>query len=187
MNSYAALANLLDYPEADLLDRAGHALACQAGAIEERLQVFRSQVELIGVGALQELYIETFDLKAETSPYLGHHMFGEEIRRNLFIAQLRGRYRELGIPDTTELPDHLANVLRFLAVLEAGQERTELVRDCLVPALGHMLRAMRADNPYTSLLQAILLVSQQDNNRSVPEDGETAWTPFSSSFSPTSR
>ncbi len=186
MNLYAALANLLDYPGPDLLDRTGQALACNSAPIEARLQAFHGRIEHLGIPRLQEIYVETFDLKAETSPYLGHHLFGEEIRRSLFMAELRGRYRELGIPNTTELPDHLANVLRFLAVLEAGQERAELIHDCLLPALHHMLRAMHPDNPYTFLLETILPALQQDTN-SIPNNGEIAWTPFSSSFSPTSR
>lgn len=181
MNLYAALANLLEYPGADFLDKAGQALACSSGAIDARLQAFCSQAEQLGLTRLQELYIETFDLKAETSPYLGHHLFGEEIRRSLFMAQLRGRYRQLGIPDTTELPDYLANIFRFVAVLEAGQERAELVHDCLVPALERIVHALPPDNPYTSLIQAILLLSQQDNHSSIPRDGEIAWTSFSSS------
>ncbi len=187
MNLYAALANLLDYPGPDFLDKAGPALACGSGAIAARLQAFWGQVKHMGITRLQEHYVEAFDFKAETSLYLGHHLFGEEIRRSLFMAQLRGRYRELGIPDTTEVPDHLANVLRFLAALEAGPERAELIHDCLVPALDHMLRVMPPDNPYAFLLQAVLLVSQQDNNTSIAGDEEITWTPFSSSFSPTSR
>lgn len=181
MDLYAVLANLLDYPGPEFLDMAGHALACSSGEIAARLQAFWTQSKQMGIARLQELHVETFDLKAETSPYLGHHLFGEEIRRSLFMAQLRGRYRELGMPDTTELPDHLANIVRFVAVLEAGQERAELVHDCLVPALDRIVHALPPDNPYTSLIQAILLLSQQDNQSSIPRDGEIAWTSFSSS------
>ena len=181
MDLYAVVAKLLDYPGPEFPDTVSHVLTGSTGAIETQLEMFRSKIKQLGTTRLQELYIETFDLKAETSPYLGHHLFGEEIRRSLFMAQLRGRYRELGIPDNTELPDHLANVFRFLAVLEAGQERAELVHDCLVPALRRIVHALPPDNPYTSLIQAILLLSQQDNHSSIPGDGEIAWTSFSSS------
>jgi nitrate reductase delta subunit len=186
MRVYAELANLLDYPRPDLQARLDESLVLSSGNVNSLLQTFRLKVEQIGLSRLQELYIETFDFHAETSPYVGHHLFGEEIRRSLFMAHLRERYRESGLPETTELPDHLANVLRFLAVTGAGDERAELIGHCLIPALRHMLRALTPENPYALLLQAILLAWRQEDT-SIAQDGEIAWTPFSSSSSPTSR
>jgi hypothetical protein len=49
-----------------------------------------------------------------------------------------------------------------------------------------MLQAMKAENPYTTLLQAILLICTQEANTVTP-DGEIAWMPFCSSSSPTLR
>ncbi len=186
MNLYAEIAKLLEYPQPGVLDCVDACLALSSGEIRSLLQGFRLHVEQIGISRLQELYIETFDFHAETSPYVGHHLFGEEIRRSLFMAELRGRYRESGLPDSSELPDHLASILRFLAVTAAGQERSELVHHCLVPALGHMLRAARPENPYTLLLRAILLAWRQED-ASIPRDGEIAWIPSSLSSFPTSR
>ncbi len=189
-DSYTVVAHLLDYPEADFVENIGRSLAL-VSCDRPLLQAFRDRVQTLGVDRLQETYIETFDFHAETSPYIGHHLFGEEIRRSLFMAELRGRYRECGMVENSEVPDHLVNVLRFLGAAETsstqtGEERSELIYACLVPAIRHMLGAMKAENPYTTLLQAILLICKQETNAVTP-DREIAWMPFCSSSSPTLR
>jgi nitrate reductase delta subunit len=185
-DSYTVVAHLLDYPGADLVDDIVRCLACGSGEGRPLFQAFRDRVQTLGVDRLQEIYIETFDFHAETSPYIGHHLFGEEIRRSLFMAELRGRYRECGVVENCEVPDHLANILRFVGATQAGEERSELIYACLVPAIRHMLQAIKAENPYTTLLQAILLICRQETNAVTP-DGEIAWMPFCSSSSPTLR
>ncbi len=183
---YAVIAHLLDYPGTDFRDNIARCLISGSGEVHRLLRAFCGRVQDLGITRLQEIFIETFDFYAETSPYIGHHLFGEEIRRSLFMAELRGRYRECGLLENSELPDHLANVLRFLGASQTGDERSELIHACLVPALRHMLRALRPDNPYTPLFQAILLISQQETT-AVTADGEIAWMPFCSSSFPTSR
>ncbi len=183
---YALMAYLLDYPGADFTDNIVRCLASGSGEVLPLLQAFCGRVQNVGIARLQEIYIETFDFHAETSPYIGHHLFGEEIRRSLFMAELRGRYRERGLVENSELPDHLGNVLRFLGATRAGEERSELIHACLIPAIRHMLRALQPDSPYTPLLQAILLMAQQEAT-AVTSDGEIAWIPFCSSSFPTSR
>lgn len=186
MTLYGAMARLFEYPQAELEESYARAMAASSGESHSRLQAFLDSFAPLGTARQQELYIDTFDVCAETSPYIGHHLFGEEIRRNQFMARLRGRYRESGLEDTIELPDHLSNVLCFLAIASAGEERSELTRHCLAPALEHMLRAFRPGNPYALLVQALLLAVQQEENIAVPER-ESTWPPCSSSSSPMSR
>ncbi len=183
---YAVIAHLLDYPGDDYPDSITHALRSGRGAVHSHLEEFLQQVEQLGVARLQEIYIETFDFHADTSPYIGHHLFGEDIRRSRFMVELRGRYGECGVVENSEVPDHLANVLRFLGATAAGEERSELIHACLIPALQHMLRALKPDNPYTPLLQAILVMCQQETTAGTGA-GEIAWMPFYSSSFPTSR
>jgi nitrate reductase delta subunit len=180
---YDALANLLAYPQTDFMVMLDDSLAISSGELNSMLREFQLQAAQTGIPRLQEIYSETFDFHPETSLYVGHHLFGEEIRRNLFMAQLREKYREAGIPDTIELPDHLAEVLRFLAVLAAGEDRAELIRYCLLPALQHLARAFRPGNPYMVLLQAVLLAFWQEG-ASTPNGEKIAWTLSSSSSFP---
>jgi nitrate reductase delta subunit len=186
MNPYDAMASLFDYPYPEFEEGSARAIAASSGESRSLLQAFHDGFAPLGISQQQELYIDTFDVCAETSPYIGHHLFGEEIRRSQLMAQLRGRYRESGLEDTIELPDHLANVLRFLAIASAGEERTELICHCLIPALEHMLRAFRPGNPYALLVQALLLAARQEENL-VAQERESAWPPYSSSSSPMSR
>lgn len=186
MNFYDGMARLLGYPGPSCPEGIAQMCMRATSEVSSLLQGFSRAVEQMGISRLQEIYIETFDFRAETSPCIGHHLFGEEIRRNLFMAQLRGRYRDCGFAESIEMPDHLSQVLAFLAVTEVSEERIELIHVCLVPALLKLIRALQPDNPYLLLLQAILLACRQEFT-SIPQDGEIAWTQFYSSFSPTSR
>ena len=186
MKFYDAMARLLEYPGPDCAERIADVCAHTTGEMQTRVQAFSSVLERMGISRLQEIYIETFEFRAETSPYIGHHLFGEEIRRNLFMAELSGRYRECGIAEAVEMPDHLSRVLSFLGATEVSEERVELIHICLVPALQKLLRALKPDNPYLLLLEAILLAFWQELT-SVPQDRESAWASFYSSSSPTLR
>ncbi len=186
MDFYNTMARLLDYPDTDCPEKIAHVCMETTGEMQSLLQTFSRTIKEMGIARLQEIYIETFECRADTSPYIGHHLFGEEIRRNLFMAQLRGRYRDCGLADNVEMPDHLSQVLGFLGASEAGEERTELIHICLVPALHKVVRALKPDNPYMPLLQVILLACGQEFT-SIPQDGEIAWKQFYSSFSHTSR
>lgn len=164
MTFYAILAKLMEYPTDDYFV---HLDQCAGGSIDQEsceLAHFAEQARALGLRRLQETYIELFDLRAETSPYIGHHLFGEDIRRSLFMAKLREHYREAGIADSAELPDHLAEVLRYVSAVncELSGEHAELVERCVLPAVQHMLRAIESSNSaYKHLLCAILLELRQ--------------------------
>ncbi len=112
---------------------------------------------------LQELYTRTFDLEPTCAPYFGHQLFGDDSgRRGALLAALAGIYRREGFAPRDELPDHVAEVLRFLAVARPGAARDELVRDGLLPALRTMIDALDDEaNPYREVLVAarVLLVA----------------------------
>ncbi len=128
-------------------------------------------------GALEQTYTDAFDLRPERSLYVGHHLFGEDLRRSLFMARLKGRCAELGVDCGVELPDHLAVVLRLLAAEGPGADTDELIVECTIPAVKRMLAA--APPPYDGVLSAILTALE--------EKGGAAWTTSSSSPSPISR
>lgn len=187
MSVFGSLAKLVEYPGPDFAECLEECIVLSTGEFHSSLCDVREQLRKIGLPALQELYIETFDFHSETSPYVGHHLFGEDIRRSLFMAELRGQYRQLAINDGAELPDHLGEVLRFIGAKEPDEETAELVQYCLVPAIAHMLRAAwRADNPYPGLLRAVLFAVKQEYRFDLPHEA-IAWIPFSSSSFPTSR
>jgi nitrate reductase delta subunit len=153
------LADLLEYPRPPSLDTLDAALASAqlAPAIRAPLLRFREALARDGRERLQEAYTQVFDFSADTAPYLGHHLFGEESRRGAFMAHLKKRFGETGVTvPPAEVPDHLGPVLRFLDRLPPGEERDELVRDCLVPTAGRLQQALeRKQSPYADVLEAL--------------------------------
>lgn len=180
MRLLSRFAPLLEYPGPALLPAIDRCIeGCEAGlpAAAELLRSFRPSA--LDLPRLEQAYTDTFELRAEATPYVGHHLFGEDIRRSLFLARLKRRCAELGVPCGTELPDHLAIVLRLLAAESPGADTDELLRDCALPALRRMLEA--AGPPYAGPLRATLLALDQR------QKGDAAWRPSSSSRSRMSR
>ncbi len=145
--SLEVLAQLLEYPGPQF-DRA-RALPETAPA--------SGGFDAYSRAALEEIYTRTFDLNGDTSLYVGHHLFGDDWRRGLFLAQLNHTYKETGFSCGAELPDHLSPLLRFIALHESGEETEELIHDCVIPAVTHLLTSLRDDeNPYRATLQTLL-------------------------------
>ncbi len=161
MLPYELMAGLLDYPDAGL---AGKIEACRASlaAVSAEaagcLERFRAAIETLGPGAREELYTAAFDMAADGSLYVGHHLFGEDARRGVFLVKLKEFYRAHGFDSGRELPDHLGVMLRFLAARGRDEETSELIQDCMLPALAKALRASDQTAPaYAAVLKAILI------------------------------
>jgi len=158
---YEHLASLVSYPNAwffGALDGCIQALAPEVPEAATLLEDFRDAAQELGPGALEEAYIQTFEMQAEAALYIGHQLFGEDWRRGTFMACLKGRYQECGFSSGSELPDHVSVILRFLEVEQPGPEKEELIGDCLVPALHKVLRAMEGKKtPYSDVVRAVLL------------------------------
>lgn len=53
----------------------------------------------------------------------------------MFLQELKARYRARGVETGNELPDHLSALLRFAAACGEGEEREEILREAVLPAL----------------------------------------------------
>lgn len=183
---YALFGQLLDYPSSVLPGAVAELIALLDNYPEAiaGLIVFQRNVQSQGLAELQECYIRTFDFRADCSLYLGHHLFGESGRRGVFMAELTDRYREKQLAEREDLPDHLSCVLRYLAVLDPGEEASELVHACLIPAISR-INAVKAVaiSPYRSVLEVLpRLLDNGENGPHLP--GELAWIPSYSSHFP---
>jgi nitrate reductase delta subunit len=160
--TYRLFALLLDYPTAAL---GGQARACldllsSAGSpAAAPLQSFCSYVQEASPARMEELYTRTFDLQAICSPYVGYQLFGESYKRGLFMARLNEGYHERGFSAGSELPDHVAVVLRFLAQGAGDDFSRALLAEGLLPALAKMEQALHSpsDNPYSEVIGALSL------------------------------
>ena len=126
-------------------------------------------------GRLEEVYSGTFDLQVVCYPYVGYQLFGESYKRGAFMVALKGRYRDLGLTETADLPDHLSPVLRYLAALDDDAECEEFVRVCLIPSLDKMTKGFRdQENPYREVINALLALLHEEYPGAIAEAADPA-------------
>lgn len=152
-----ALSALLSYPDADPAARARAARDLAEGTpASGPIARFAAAAGRLPADALREIYTSTFDLEPACAPYVGHQLLGDGPQRGPFLARLVEVYASGGYRARDELPDHLAEVLAFLAVAAPTEERDDLVQDGLLPALARMLEGFQdRENPYRELLVAV--------------------------------
>lgn len=81
--------------------------------------------------ALEQHYVETFDLRRRSGLYLTYYLHGDTRRRGMALLTLAQRYRATGWDtDGGELPDHLPVVLEYAALAgpRAGEAPLRLHR-----------------------------------------------------------
>lgn len=189
-------ADMLEYPRPGLAEIVRECEALVSPGNPEAATLlggFRALVEEISPGRLEEIYTGTFDLDATCYPYVGYHLFGESYKRSVFLLELRERYRAQGFDVENELPDHLAVLLRFLAINDDVTLTGEIVHEALLPTLERMTGKARSagydeekplgsqdhsrHSPYHGVLEALRLVLQgfpaNDQGRMTEGEGLT--------------
>jgi nitrate reductase delta subunit len=156
---YEVLADLLEYPTEDWawqLELGQQLLTSESQELMPDLLAFRREVEHLPVALLQEQYTRTFDLNPVCNLEIGYHLFGENYKRGIFLANLREMEMAFAISQARQLPDYLPLLLRLLVKLEDEELRGDLIVECLIPALEKMLEAMsKAENPYRHLMKVV--------------------------------
>jgi nitrate reductase delta subunit len=156
---YKLLSVLLRYPDARLSDaRDEVAAAVEALPRSPEKEPLRSFVRYLAdgrPGALEQTYVETFDLQRRTSLYLTYYLHGDTRKRGMALLRLKRLYATAGLElAREELPDYLPLVLEFAALAPAGAGESVLRehRSSL-----ELLRANlhTADSPYANLLDAV--------------------------------
>lgn len=147
MKTISLLASLLEYP--------GPGFDAHLAAAAPAAPGFVRQMHTLSAEEREELFSATFDINPSCVPYAGIHLFGEEnFKRGEFMAALFARYEETGFAPNGDLPDHLANLLRFAARANDA-ERRELAEFCLLGPLQKMTASLDRTNPYHSLLESV--------------------------------
>jgi nitrate reductase assembly molybdenum cofactor insertion protein NarJ len=157
---YDSLAALLVYPGADYhqcVARAVDALTSVDPGDAALLDHFAMQIRDLSTGALQELFIQTFDMNPVRSLEVGWHLFGENYDRGTFLVKMRQQLRRFRIAESGELPDHITHVLAILGRMSAG-EAEEFAVACVFPALEKMRAGFddkKEANPFQDVLNAL--------------------------------
>lgn len=162
---YRLLGRFLSYPGAEfdemcLLSKALVALVYPEGA--SQLAAFETGVEDLEEGALEELYVATFDVNAACCLDVGYAVFGEDYKRGQCMAELKCLHQKYDIDCGSELPDFLPNVLKLLPKLPYG-DAAELTRTIVEPAIEKMLSGFgETVNPYRYLLLLVQCILRRD-------------------------
>ena len=172
-----ALACLLTYPGEGAGEHYPAAVKVVQQACPETvssLDDFLAGIAGVDAGELEELYTRTFDNVAERSLEVGWQLFGENYARGVLLVRLRALMREHGVPERTELPDHLTHVLPLLG--RAPQELARSMANGQVnPALDKIIAGLRDfDSPWLGVLEAARAVLAGHSVRAGALDVEEA-------------
>jgi nitrate reductase delta subunit len=163
---YGSLADLLDYPGANwcsLVESCGDLAAHEKPESSDAFTNFRKGVVTLSLSELQEVYTRTFDLSPVCALDIGYHLFGENYKRGVFLANLRETEAPFDLGQEHQLPDYLPVLLRLLTTLNDEELRSALIVDCMIPALEKMLKTLgEGDNPYRHLIAVVNTVLKSE-------------------------
>jgi nitrate reductase delta subunit len=171
MAIYSSFADILDYPTHPVgneIDHCAAELALEFPEAQAHVVTFQNAIAGRSLGEIQETYTNAFDLRPDCTPNLSYHLFGDDGRRGLFLAEIKGRMEARGIAPGFELPDHISLLLRYMHAVE--QERCELIEDCMLPAVSRMVEILDStENPYKHPLRALLCLLQRQHEASTEQ------------------
>lgn len=172
------LADLLDYPVADWqarCDECRELLTAESESFVSQFALFASEIERLSLSDLQEVYTRTFDLNPVCALDIGYHLFGENYKRGVFLANLRETEEPFDLGQEHQLPDYLPVLLRLLPKLEDKELRGALIVDCINPALEKILKKLsEGENPYRYLIEAVRVTLQTDTTVELGEPTASA-------------
>ena len=156
-----AMALLLEYPRGDMRPLAEEVVGLFADgppAAHEKLKLFAKGISALDTEAQEELYTRTFDINPQCCLEVGWQIYGESYDRGNFLVKLNAALREQGIEPTTELADHLPQMLRLFARVDPGRMR-DLAIGFLEPGMSKMISGFgESPSPYLHLIRAANIV-----------------------------
>jgi len=144
-NQYDLLARLFEYPD------ESYGQHCREAGLDE----FASEMNKLSPSEIQEQFIATFDWNPATALDLGWHLYGEQYARGEFLVRVREELRRYGIPESTELPDHLTHILPLLARMDQD-DAARFAQEFVAPAVAKLVSALdQKKTPFALLMRAV--------------------------------
>lgn len=172
---YAMFAELFAYPTEQtgetvqecidaLLDHAGY----PKDAARE-MKKFQAAIAELSLDDLQGVYSYTFELAADYTLDLGHHLY-DGFKRSGTLLSIKMMYKRHGFQFDEvakgELPDNLVFVLRFLSTLDDGNPvKKDFREDFVIKAMEKLAKSFELkgqDNIYSHLVKALYVVIDKD-------------------------
>lgn len=128
-DAWQTVSLLLDYPDRVLVERVPVLRDVVAGLpdrVGDPLSRFLDHVAATELSALQQAYVETFDVTRKCCLHLTYFLHGDTRNRGVALVRFKQLYREAGVELAdredagAELPDHLCVVLEFGASVDAA-------------------------------------------------------------------
>ena len=152
-------AVLLTYPDKSVEDHASACIKTMRTLDSDAAACLETFLRFTGTNdfcRIEEAFTGTFDLQSLCHPYVGYQLCGESRQRTLFMLKLSEIYRQFDFTPGRELPDHLAEMLRFLGSISDQECRREIIQDGILPALMKITQQLESDeNPYQALLKSL--------------------------------
>jgi len=164
VRSLGTISRLLSYPDnhyVQLVELLYLLVQSDLPDAAKEVSEFGQFVEQCGEFELEEAYTRTFDVNPSCALEIGWHLFGEDYMRGQFLVRMRGELARFEIPESSELPDHLAHVLAVIGAM-SDEEAMPFVHACVFPALFKMQGALDENgSPYRHLMHCLVQVLQQ--------------------------
>ena len=152
------LSALLAYPQKGYhqqVEVARAALAKECPAASVHVTEFAAAVRSLTLEELEELFTRTFDMNPVCILEVGWQLYGDEYKRGEFLVKMRQSLDRHNLTSSTELPDHLTQILPLLDRLPPDEART-LAREYVAPAVRKMLAGIEGKrNPFGNVIQAV--------------------------------
>lgn len=159
-----ALSRLLSYPDQHTAQTAELLYIVLQGEIQDAasdVSQFGAFLEQHEAWQVEEAFTGTFDVNPACALEVGWHLFGEEYARGMFLVRMREELRKYDLPESAELPDHIAHVLAIVAAMPED-EAAKFVRACVQPAVEKMNDALaKKDTPYRHVVSCLASVVRQ--------------------------
>lgn len=179
--AFHLLGNILDYPTLGLTEEVRECIALLEDVCPravDQMSMFQAFLEDSSAHRMEEIFSRIFDLNAVCHPYVGYHLFGESYKRSAFLLELKERFRAHGYePAGTELPDHLAILLRFVGMSNDSELNEVIIKEGMLPTLRKMTKdtekteAKPEDDPETKRIKLWDMFSEpQFNDGATPPD-----------------
>lgn len=153
-----AYADLLQYPASGSLERIQQRIdeiRSAAPDLEQDLAPLYEYTAQRPETELEEIFTRTFDSNAERALEMGWHLHGENYARGVFMVRMRKLLREHGVPESTELPDHVSHVLLVLSRADEVLARA-LATGVVTPALAKIVDGFpKTENPYLGVVTSL--------------------------------
>lgn len=157
--TYKLCSLLLSYPDQELLDgrpelsdAVEELLATSSRTALQRFCAWWCSEDQL---ALQQHYVQTFDLDKRCGLYLTFYGEGDRRERGTALLRLKRLYRAAGLPlEGSELPDYLPVMLEFAAAAPSGQG-TIVLREHRAALELVRLSLRQRQTPYADVLEAV--------------------------------